>query len=242
MTDWKFQTARDHGLPTAQRLRSTLRERGLGSHAIAAAWQQLTRAYLRVGHRFRVEGREHLPEPPFVLVGNHSSHLDALALAAALPHRLAARAFALAAGDTFFATKPLAAFAAYAINALPVWRNRTSAQDIKGLRARLHEDGAVLILFPEGTRTRTGEMGPFRPGIGALVAGTDVPVVPCYLHGAFDAWPADRRLPRPLRLRLQIGPPLTFPEPATNRAALNAVSAACEAAVRALAVPKAPNS
>ena len=55
----------------------------------------------------------------------------------------------------------------------------------------------MLILFPEGTRSRTGEMGPFKPGIGALVAGTAAPVVPCYLSGAFAAWPPTSRLPRP---------------------------------------------
>lgn len=235
MSDWRFRPARDHGLAPRARLQSPLREGGLGSRAVAACWQGLVRGYLRVAHGFSVEGREHLPEPPFVLVGNHSSHLDALALSAALPRRMAARAFALAAGDTFFTNAPAAAFAAYAINALPVWRNRTSARDIQGLRARLHEDGAVLILFPEGTRSRTGAMGAFKPGIGALVAGTGVPVVPCFLTGAFEAWPATRRLPRVGRLRLRIGLPLRFDDAATTRAGLNEVSAACEAAVRALA-------
>ena len=118
------------------------------------------------------------------MVANHGSHLDALTLAAALPRRMAANAFALAAGDTFFTNAPVAAFAAYAVNALPVWRRRTTAADLDALRTRLVEDRAVLILFPEGTRTRDGTMGPFRSGVGALVAGTSVPVVPCCLAGA----------------------------------------------------------
>jgi 1-acyl-sn-glycerol-3-phosphate acyltransferase len=45
-----------------------------------------------------------------------------------------------------------------------------------------------------------------------VVAGTDVPVVPCYLSGAFEAWPKHRRLPRPGALRLRIGRPQTFPD------------------------------
>ena len=233
---WQLRPARDHGLSPSQRLRSIGREPGLGGQTTASLWRGVVRAYLDLFHRFRVEGRENLPaEPPFVMVANHSSHLDALTLAAALPGHLAGRAFALAAGDTFFTSNARAAFAAYAINALPVWRTKTSARNLTELRQRLHEDRSVLMLFPEGTRTRTGEMGSFKPGIGALVAGTPVPVVPCYLAGAFAAWPPGQRTPRPERLALVIGPPLTFVAAAKDRAGLGEVSAQCEAAVRGLA-------
>ena len=138
--------------------------------------------------------------------------------AAALPPSAARKAFALAAGDTFFSSVPAAAFAAYAVNALPVWRSRTTAADLAALRARLVEDRVVFILFPEGTRSRTGTMAPFKPGIGALVAGTSVPVVPCWLEGAGAAWPAGQRLPRPGRLHLRIGPPLDFSTATPDRA------------------------
>lgn len=233
---WTFRPARDQGLPPSERLRSIGRERGLGGLALAMFWRGLVWTYLRLFHRLRIDGREHLPhDPPFIMVANHASHLDALALSLALPPRLAANAYALAAGDTFFTSNAKAAFAAYAINALPVWRGKTSARDMTGLRQRLHEDRAVLILFPEGTRTRTGEMGTFKPGIGALVAATTVPVVPCYLEGAFAAWPPTRRLPRPGRLRLVIGAPLDFSAAGTDRAGLHDVSARSERAVRALA-------
>lgn len=233
---WELHPARDHGLTAAERLRSIGREPGLGGRITAGVWRGAARCYLSLFHRLSIEGRANLPiEPPFVMIANHASHLDAITLAAALPSSLASRAFALAAGDTFFTTNAKAAFAAYAINAIPVWRTKTSARDLAELRQRLHEDRSVLILFPEGTRTRTGEMGRFKPGIGALVAGTPAPVVPCYLHGAFDAWPPERRLPGPGRLRLVIGTPLEFSASATNRGGLNEVSARCEAAVRALA-------
>ena len=155
MTDWQLRPARDHGLTLRQRLRSSGREPGLGGHLLGFLWRGLVRFYLAAVHRLTVTGCEHLPGPPFVLVANHSSHLDALTFASALPYRLARRAFALAAGDTFFTSLP---GAAYAINALPVWRKDTTGADIDLWRARLLEDGAVLILFPEGTRSRTGAM------------------------------------------------------------------------------------
>ena len=235
MTDWQFRPARDHGLSTGDRLRSMGRERGLGGLVLGAAWRGLVRMYLRLMHGFRVEGRELLPKPPFVVVANHSSHLDALSVAAALPRAMSGQAYALAAGDTFFTSLAGSAFAAYAVNALPVWRKRTTARDLDGMRQRLMEDGAVLILFPEGTRSRTGDMARFQPGIGALVAGRDVPVVPCHLDGAFACWPATRRLPRPGPLRLVFGAPLTFADTPATRAGMAHVAQESEAAVRSLA-------
>ena len=235
MTDWRFRPARDHGLSNEERLRSHGRERGLGSLVLSTAWRTLVAAYLHGAHRLQVRGREHLPEPPFVMIANHASHLDALTLAAALPWSTARNTFALAAGDTFFSSTPAAAFAAYAVNALPVWRSRTTAADLAALRARLVEDRAVFILFPEGTRSRTGVMAPFKPGIGALVAGTSTPVVPCWLEGTGAAWPAGQRLPRLGRLHLYIGPPLDFSTATEDRAGGTVIAERCAEAVRALA-------
>ncbi len=233
--EWNLRPARDFGLPLGRRLRSHGREPGLLSLLAHAAWTMLVRAYLAAFHRLSVRGRENLPAaPPFVLIANHASHLDALTLAAALPRRLSQSAFSLAAGEVFFSSLPAAGFAALAVNALPVWRKRTSAADLEFLRQRLVEDRLVFILFPEGTRSRTGEIAPFRPGIGALVAGSEVPVVPCFLQGTHAAWPPGRKLPRPGRIRLRIGAPLCFAATANDRAGAAAVAAACEAAVRAM--------
>ena len=211
MTNWNMRPARDLALPFGDRLRSHRREGGLLSFAGNAAWRAAVRAYLAAAHRLEVTGTHNLPgAPPFVMVGNHSSHLDALALCAALPGRLGRHTVALAAGDVFFKSAATATFAATALNALPIWRESTSAADLTLLRTRLTEDGLVFILFPEGTRSRDGKLGRFRPGLGAFVAGSTVPVVPCFLHGAHACWPAARRLPRPGKLRLVIGAPLRF--------------------------------
>jgi 1-acyl-sn-glycerol-3-phosphate acyltransferase len=69
----------------------------------------------------------------------------------------------------------------------------------------LAQEGNVLILFPEGSRSRTGEVGEFRPGVGLLLAGRDVPAVPCYLAGTHAAWARGRCLPQPRPVRLVIG-------------------------------------
>jgi 1-acyl-sn-glycerol-3-phosphate acyltransferase len=232
--EFKLRPARDHGMEAADRLRSLSRERGLGSVLLGSAWRGVLRGYLAAFHRLEVSGSEHLPEPPFVLIANHTSHLDALALSAVLRGQAARRAHALAAGDTFFGSTLSSAFAAYAVNALPVWRKRTRAGELATLRERLVEDRLVYILFPEGTRARDGVMGAFQAGIGVLVAGTDVPVVPAFLDGCHAAWPPDRRLPVPRKLRLAIGAPISFADAPATRAGWEETARRCEDAVRAL--------
>jgi 1-acyl-sn-glycerol-3-phosphate acyltransferase len=227
--DWQLKPARDIGLAPGERLRSLARERGLAGLALNALWRGLLRAYLRIFHQLEVSGREHLPPPPFVLVANHTSHLDALVLAASLRGEAARSAHALAAGEVFFGSAAGAAFAAYAINAFPVWRGRTKRGELQLLRARLLEDRLVYILFPEGTRSRTGAMAPFQPGLGMLVADSGVPVVPCRIEGAHAAWPPQRRWPRPGRLALRIGAPI-----ATAGLDREGVTAAAEAAIQRL--------
>jgi 1-acyl-sn-glycerol-3-phosphate acyltransferase len=235
--EWKLRPARDLGLSIRDRLTSPLRERSLGALAINAVWRRMTRAYLAAMHRLRVTGREHLPDSgPFVLVANHASHLDALTLTSVLRGAPARRVYALAAADTFFTNVATSAFATYAINALPVARLGGGRAGMMAMRERLREDGFVFVIFPEGTRTRTGELGRFKAGVGMLIAGTDIPVVPCWIQGAFDAWPAARKWPKALPVALSIGPPLRFTGVTDDIAGWNHVAAECEAAVRRLHV------
>jgi 1-acyl-sn-glycerol-3-phosphate acyltransferase len=220
-------------------MRSLKRESGLIDRTARLAWWSAVRVYFVVAHRLRVKGREHLPtRPPFVIVANHSSHLDAIVLAAAMPGRLWNCVFPIAAGDTFFETPVTAAFAAGLLNALPMWRRNCGSHAMRELRERLVSEPCGYILFPEGTRSRTGEMTSFKPGLGMIVAGTDVPVVPVHIHGAYEAAPPGRRLPRFRRIELRVGPALLFPDSANERPAWREIASRAEAAVRALAVSR----
>jgi 1-acyl-sn-glycerol-3-phosphate acyltransferase len=102
------------------------------------------------------------------------------------------------------------AIAAVVVNALPFGRQTHVRHSLELARQLLANPGNILILFPEGTRTTTGRMGEFKPGVGLLAAGTDLPIVPCYIAGAFDAWPKGSRIPRPRRIRLLIGEPRNY--------------------------------
>ncbi len=241
MDDWKLEPARDLGLPPMKRYRSEWREGGLVESIVRLGWWSLLRAVFRIWNRMSVHGWENLPgQPSFVLVANHASHLDALVLGSLLPLRWRDRLFPLAAKDVFFETLPVAGFAAAALNALPVWRRAARGHGLADLRQRLLAEPCIYILFPEGARTRVGKMERFKPGIGMLVAGTSVPVVPCYLHGAFEAMPANSWLLRPKRISVRLGKAVTFEGFTNERAGWTQVAGILEAAVLNLGGPSRP--
>jgi 1-acyl-sn-glycerol-3-phosphate acyltransferase len=211
MDAWSYEPTPDFDQAPIERLKRFPRHPDLVIYAIRLITNLVIRLLLRTWNRLEIEGREHLPnDGSFVLVGNHSSHFDAPVLLAALPLAMIHRAFPAAASDYFFTNVSKLVFSAIVVNAMPFDRKENPKQSIDLCRRVLESPGHVLILFPEGTRTPDGNLGVFKPGIGFLIAGTEFPVVPCHLEGAFRAWPKGRWLPRPRKLRLRIGPPLRF--------------------------------
>ena len=210
MERWRLQPARDLGLPLGERLRSLKRESGLIDRTARVAWWSAVRAYFAVAHRLSVTGREHLPsEPPFVLVANHSSHLDAMLLAAALPGRLWNRVFPIAAGDTFFETPVAALFAAGLLNALPMWRRNCGSHAMRELRERLVEEPCGYILFPEGTRSLDGKMKAFKPGAFKAAQEAETEILPVVIDGTGDAVPKKSwRIKKHTRFLISIGKPV----------------------------------
>ena len=204
--DWIYDPAHDLGLSVHDRSRCLTRECGLIETGCHFLWGLLTRAYLRGWHRLTIHGREHLPtRPSFVLVANHASHLDALVLTAPLPLTIRDRVFPLAAGDVFFEKKATSMFAMSLLNALPLWRRKCTPHALTELRTKLVEEPCGYVLFPEGCRSRDGAMQPFKPGVGMLLAGLDVPVIPCHIDGTFAALPAARCVPRPWKITVRVG-------------------------------------
>ena len=85
--------------------------------------------------------------------------------------------------------------------------------DVGALRAAINvlKAGGRVLIFPEGTRTRDGEMGPFLPGMLVLVRRTGAAVVPMAVEGARDVWPAGRGLPKLFgRIGVVTGEPINF--------------------------------
>lgn len=206
MTEWEYHPAPDIDQGIVEQLQGFPRQPHMLFYAIRSLAALLLRGWMRIYHRLRIEGREHLPaEGSFVLVCNHTSHLDTLAMLCAMPLDRIHRTFPAAAADYFFSSVPRSAVSAILINALPFDRKLKGGESLRVCAELLDNPGNVLILFPEGTRTTTGELGRFRSGIGRLVVGSDVAVIPCHLEGGFRAWPKGKRIPRPRRLSLRIG-------------------------------------
>lgn len=232
---WSYTPAADHGLPPLERARSHKREAGLISTCGHALWWTGVRCFLKAYHRLSIEGAEHIPvEPPFVMVANHASHLDALVLAAPLPTRLRDRVFPVAAADVFFTHAPVTLFAALMLNALPMYRSHRGHHSLRVLRERLVGEPCAYILFPEGARSRTGEMLPLKSGIGMIIAGTNVPVVPCWLDGCMAAMRPGQWLPRPRKIRVRVGQPVSFEGTSNTREGWDAIAAELERRIRAL--------
>ncbi len=124
-----------------------------------------------------------------MIVANHASHLDTLAIISALPLGKLHRVFPAAAKDFFFESLPRTALASILVNALPFDRRTHVRQSLSLCKAVLEKPGNILVIYPEATRSTTGEIGEFRPGISLLLAGSDLSVVPCHLDGTFRAWP-----------------------------------------------------
>ena len=165
---------------------------------------------------------------PALFVANHASHLDSPLVLAALPARLRRRASVAAAADYFFATGPRALFAALVLNAFPFQRQGPVGTSLAHC-GDLVDAGESILIFPEGTRSTTGALGPLKSGIGLLARELGVPVVPLYLDGPFRILPKGRTRPSPGPVRIVVGQPLRFDQSVSPHEATERIEAALEA-------------
>jgi 1-acyl-sn-glycerol-3-phosphate acyltransferase len=211
MKEWEYHPPPDIDASMAETLRNFPREPRMLQYALRSIAALMLRGWMRIYHRLQIDGRENLPESgSIIMVCNHTSHLDTLCMLCAVPLRKIHRTFPAAAADYFFSSLPRSALSAIFINALPFDREVKGAESLAVCTKLLENEGNILIIFPEGTRTTTGEMGRFRSGIGRLVAGSKLRVVPCHLKGGFEAWPKGRLFVLPKKLHLRIDAPRTY--------------------------------
>ena len=169
---------------------------------------------------------------PYIFVANHTSHLDTPLLLAALPLRLRLRLRVAAAADYFFTSWWKGTLVTLLFNAFSFERS-----GFVGLHRaqRLLKDGYSVLLFPEGTRSKDGQLQPFKCGIGRLALATQVYVVPVWIEGAYAAMPKGARFAYSHQVEIRFGAPLQFARGLDQAS----VVAAIEQRVRALA-PIAP--
>ena len=168
MKRWQYEPAADLDQTLIERLRNFPRQPDMLVYGLRSLVALIIRGLLRTWCRFEIVGEEHLRNNrSFVLVANHSSHLDTVCLLAGLPLRRLHRAFPAAAADYFFKSVPRTWIATVIVNALPFARQTHVRHSLAICRELLANAGNVLIIFPEGTRSITGEIREFKAGIGA---------------------------------------------------------------------------
>ncbi len=162
----------------------------------------LTRTVSRIWFRYRVEGA--LPSTGGVLVAaNHASYLDIPLLGCGMKRR----AWYLGRSDLF--PVPVLNAILRGLGWIPVRMGRLDREAF-GKAINLIRAGEVVVIFPEGGRSRDGHLRPPKAGIGVIVSQTGCPVVPAYLKGTFDVLPTGARWPRWRQVTVRIGDPLRF--------------------------------
>ena len=142
---------------------------------------------------------------PVILAANHASFIDPPLVGAGFN-----RMVNYLARKTLFDV-PLLAPMLRSWQVVPVDRDGGGGAGLKAILDRLQR-GGMILLFPEGTRTRTGQMSPGKSGIGLVVIRSDAPVVPTRVFGTYEAYGRHLRFPRPGRLAVHYGVPLDFRE------------------------------
>jgi len=148
-------------------------------------------------------GRENIPaEGPVLVVSNHQSHFDPPFVGTGCMRRMN-----YLARDTLFGFAPLR-WLISSLDAIPIDREGIGLSGIKESLRRLKR-GEMVLIFPEGTRTRDGEIAAFRPGFTSLAVRSKATILPVAIEGAFAAWPRRHKLPRLGTIHIRYGPPIS---------------------------------
>ncbi|MFC1570775.1 AMP-binding protein [Candidatus Omnitrophota bacterium] len=195
----------------------------------------IVKMIFRIFYSLKVEGRENLPAGgAYILYANHTSYLDGLIVASALPETPKL--------DMFFV-----GFRPY-FN-VPIVRNLVKIGRVIPLDFSTHllesmkssfyvlKNGKALCLFPEGMRSLDGKLLKFRKGFGILSKESDAKLVPLVIKGAFEAWPRDSKFPKRYPIKVKIGKALEvkrLEEEGLKMGAEDSYEAICKAAQKAL--------
>ena len=173
----------------------------------------LLRPLFHLALRMRVTGRENVPATgPVILASNHLSFIDSMVIPLSAPrrvHYLAKAEYFTGTGVGGWLTRTLFT----ALGAMPVQRQTSrAAQAALDTALAVLRRGEGFGIYPEGTRSRDGRLARGKTGVAWLALTADCPVVPVAVAGTDRVQPVDTRGPRPHRVSVTFGEPLTFPE------------------------------
>jgi 1-acyl-sn-glycerol-3-phosphate acyltransferase len=179
-----------------------------------------------LGVKIKIIGQENIPEGRAILAPNHTSNWDPPLVGTTLPIPL----HFVAKSQMF---KPVVGWLLQKGLTHPVRREGGDTQAIRKFKSIL-QSGQKLVMFPEGTRSRDGNLQPFKSGVATLAMWTGAPIVPVAIQGARELWPPGQRFPK-LRGQVQIviGAPI-FPSGESNKDEIERLNRLAHAAVAKL--------
>lgn len=184
----------------------------LGIEATRTIWYASRQLWWHSYWRLTIRGLENVPaRGAMLLCANHTSHLDAPAILAALPLDTALRASTAAAQDVFGQHSLKNAVSRVMTNSLPIERGADFAGGLRALEQVLRER-RPLVLFPEGRRSPDGQLLHFKHGAAMLAIRTGAPIVPIRLDGLHECLARGKHLPLPGPVHVRFAPPI-HPQP-----------------------------
>jgi len=179
--------------------------RNFAKRTLALIFRVVSRWYfgLEVKGARHVEGLE-----SFIITPNHNSLLDVPVVLSSLPRRVAEGVFSPAAKDYFYDRHPFRRWLITLVfDSFPFDRYGNFAKALKRCKYTISQ-GKSLILFPEGTRSVSGQLLPFKIGLAALALDLGIPIVPTYMKGIHEAFGKGMLLPRPGKIEVRFGEPI----------------------------------
>lgn len=193
----EIETEKEVSLP------STLGE--LGGTALDYMNDVFYESYMKA----EIIGSQNVPvHTNFIVAPNHSSHLDTGLVKKALGDA-GQNLAALAAKDYFFNNKVKKAFFQNFTNLIPMEREGSISESLK-LAVQTLQKGFNLLIFPEGTRSQTGQISEFKSSLGYLALRAKRGILPIHLSGTFDAMPKGSNFPKKKKVKAVIGPFLSY--------------------------------
>ncbi len=171
--------------------------------SISRAWSRII--FFSAGIKVNIQGLEHLDKnASYIFMSNHLSHLDVAAFMAKLPFKI-----------RFFAKKellniPIFGQALYMSKHIIIDRKNTerAKESINKAKQKIKKYGFSVLVFPEGTRSKTGKMGEFKKGGFVLAIETGIPVVPIAVTGSFSLLPKHTLLIKSGTINIKVGNPI----------------------------------
>ncbi len=175
--------------------------RRIGNAAVDLAQETLYSSVLKT----TIEGQTNVPmHVNFIVAPNHSSHIDTGLVKRALGKEVAEQTVAVAAADYWFDTKYKRAYMNNFTTLVPIERTGSLRQSLRHV-TRILNEGYNALIFPEGTRSLTGEIAEFKPVIGYLALNQKIGILPIYIWGTFEAYPKGMTIPKRESIGAKVG-------------------------------------